>query len=110
MAKSLTSLPLPDGMTALSALAIEHDEETGRIYEMWMLDTRQPFDAATASLAGFVTLHFGGSGAQAATTSTNLRSWAASWSLDDQEVSAQLTGTDGHSAGYLRNTYSASDR
>ena len=38
----------------------QHDEESGKVYEMWMLDTALPFDAAVAALSEFAQRHFGG--------------------------------------------------
>ena len=60
MAQSLACLPLPDGFEPRGALAVEHDEESGKVYEMWMLDTALPFDAAVAALSAFAQRHFGG--------------------------------------------------
>ncbi len=105
MALSLASLPLPDGFEPRGALAVEQDEESGKVYEMWMLDTALPFDAAVAALSAFAQQHFGGQKREAATDLPGVRSWAANWTQDGQEVSAQLTCADADSAGYLRNVY-----
>ena len=105
MAQSLACLPLPDGFEPRGELAVEHDEESGKVYEMWMLDTTLPFDAAVAALSEFAQRHFGGQKREAATKLPGVRSWAANWTLGGQEVSAQLTCADADSAGYLRNAY-----
>ena len=104
MAQSLACLPLPDGFEPRGALAVEHDEESGKVYEMWMLDTALPFDAAVAALSHCAAALWRPE-REAATKLPGVRSWAANWTLGGQEVSAQLTCADTDSAGYLRNVY-----
>ena len=104
MALSLASLPLPDGFEPRGELAVEHDEESGKVYEMWMLDTALPFDAAVAALSEFAQRHFGGQ-KRSRHQAAGRAQLAANWTLGGQEVSAQLTCADADSAGYLRNAY-----
>lgn len=107
MPTSLSSLQLPEGLGTIGNLAVEFVEDERKTYEMWMLETDLPFDEAVSRLSAFVKRHFGGDERASSADRFGFRSWAASWSREKQEISAQLTGTDGGSSGYLRNAYDA---
>ena len=88
-------------------MAVEFAEDERKTYEMWMLETDLPFDEAVSRLSAFVKRHFGGDERASSADRFGFRSWAASWSRERQEISAQLTGTNDGSSGYLRNAYDA---
>ncbi len=102
MSKSLQHIELPDGFEAPEGRVSEIDTEENKIYDMWMIETAHGFDDAVLQLTAFLASHFDGERRAAFSEVGGFRSWAASCTAADQEVSVQLSDNGRTRSGYLR--------